>query len=456
MGLRIKILSFITFSLLFSQFYTFSDNIRLTESLNNQKFPEAAINNNYIHLAWVSVSGNNKNIVYSRSEDNGETFSTPIQINYLNNNIVAYSQSGPKVAAHENKVYITYTDDRSGYTSVYLNVSEDYGNTWQEETLISDTPYLNMYQDFEVDIFGNLHLVYYNYAANYHLEDVRYRFSFGASIDFINSSPIGIVDETQEPCDCCQPDLEIDNNGDVYVAYRNNILNNRDTFLAVKGYDQDEFSEYYQVSNFDDYITFCPSSGPTIDIKDNNIAVAYTVYHTQNGYVDISSLDQMNFYNPINLNAESTGFPNYPYILLDDNIHVVWADQASGNWDVYYGVRDIDTGIMQNIQKINNDDTNYTQRDQIIYMHDNALYLFWSDQRNGNYEIYLSKGEDVTIILGDVNQDLSIDILDIVLVVNFILGQQNPNNTQFFASDLNSDGIINIQDIILLLNIILN
>ena len=81
---------------------------------------------------------------------------------------------------------------------------------------------------------------------------------------------------------------------------------------------------------------------------------------------------------------------------------------------------------------------------------------FWSDQRDGNYEIYLSKGENTTITLGDVNQDSSINILDIVLVVNFILGQQEPDNTQFFASDLNSDNIINIQDIILLVNIILN
>ena len=148
--------------------------------------------------------------------------------------------------------------------------------------------------------------------------------------------------------------------------------------------------------------------------------------------------------------------PNYPYILLHDNIHIVWADQASGNWDVYYGMKNVDTGTMQNIQKINDDDTDHIQRDQIIYMHDNTLYLFWSDQRNGNYEIYLSKGEDVTITPGDVNQDLSIDILDIILVVNFILGQQNPDNAQSFASDLNSDSIINIQDIILLVNIILN
>ena len=48
------------------------------------------------------------------------------------------------------------------------NISNDYGATWQEEFLISDTPYLNMYQDLKVDNQGNLHLVYYNYAANYH------------------------------------------------------------------------------------------------------------------------------------------------------------------------------------------------------------------------------------------------------------------------------------------------
>ena len=441
---------------MFSQFYTFSDNIRLTESLENQKFPEVAIDENYIHLVWVSININNRNIMYARSDDLGESFSSPIQLNFTNNNIVAYSQSGPKISTYENKVYITYTDNRTGLTSVYLNISNDYGETWEEETLITDTPYLNMYQDFEVDSFGNLHLVYYNYDSNYHLEDVRYRFSLSDNINFANSSAIGIVNETQEPCDCCQPDLEIDSNGDVYVAYRNNILNNRDTFLAVKRYNQDSFSEYYQVSNFNDYINFCPSSGPTIDIKNNNIAVAYTVYYTQNGYMDISSLDQIDFYNPIDLNTESNGFPNYPYILIDDNIHIAWADQSSGNWDVYYGMRDPNAGIIQNIQKINDDDTDHIQKDQIIYMHDNILYLFWTDQRNGNNEIYLSKGEYITITLGDVNEDLSIDILDIILVVNFILGQQNPNNTQLFASDLNSDSIINIQDIILLLNIILN
>ena len=56
--------------------------------------------------------------------------------------------------------------------------------------------------------------------------------------------------------------------------------------------------------------------------------------------------------------------------------------------------------------------------------------------------------------LGDVNQDLIIDILDIVIIINTILGEQI-SGTQFYLADINSDNILNIQDIILIINIIL-
>ena len=56
---------------------------------------------------------------------------------------------------------------------------------------------------------------------------------------------------------------------------------------------------------------------------------------------------------------------------------------------------------------------------------------------------------------GDVNEDSIIDILDLVLIVNVILGQSNLSDTQIYAADMNLDGIINIQDIILIINLIL-
>ena len=59
-------------------------------------------------------------------------------------------------------------------------------------------------------------------------------------------------------------------------------------------------------------------------------------------------------------------------------------------------------------------------------------------------------------ISGDANLDDVIDVLDLVVIMNHILGNTELSNIAFFASDINEDGIINIQDIILLINIILN
>ena len=57
--------------------------------------------------------------------------------------------------------------------------------------------------------------------------------------------------------------------------------------------------------------------------------------------------------------------------------------------------------------------------------------------------------------LGDVNEDGSVNILDIVLIVNFILGSDFPTDIEIIASDLNMDNIINILDVVQVVNIIL-
>ncbi|MAQ43484.1 MAG: hypothetical protein CMG25_03240 [Candidatus Marinimicrobia bacterium] len=59
-------------------------------------------------------------------------------------------------------------------------------------------------------------------------------------------------------------------------------------------------------------------------------------------------------------------------------------------------------------------------------------------------------------MLGDINFDSSIDILDIVLIVNIILDVFNPSELQMSASDLNQDQMVNILDIVQVVNIILD
>ena len=55
---------------------------------------------------------------------------------------------------------------------------------------------------------------------------------------------------------------------------------------------------------------------------------------------------------------------------------------------------------------------------------------------------------------GDMNQDESVNILDIVLLVNVILSNE-PSDTQLVSGDINNDGVLNILDIVQLVNIIL-
>jgi len=58
--------------------------------------------------------------------------------------------------------------------------------------------------------------------------------------------------------------------------------------------------------------------------------------------------------------------------------------------------------------------------------------------------------------VGDINNDDLINILDIVILINFILGIDEPENQEFELSDLNQDNILNVLDIVLLVNLILN
>ena len=57
-----------------------------------------------------------------------------------------------------------------------------------------------------------------------------------------------------------------------------------------------------------------------------------------------------------------------------------------------------------------------------------------------------------TGMLGDLNQDEILNILDIIIMVNIILSLDNDQ----LLADMNQDGLVNILDIVTLVNIILD
>ena len=64
--------------------------------------------------------------------------------------------------------------------------------------------------------------------------------------------------------------------------------------------------------------------------------------------------------------------------------------------------------------------------------------------------------ESIEVILGDINFDQDINILDIVLLLNYIIGNAEFSNEQLVAADYTGDAIINILDIVTLVNFIIS
>ena len=65
------------------------------------------------------------------------------------------------------------------------------------------------------------------------------------------------------------------------------------------------------------------------------------------------------------------------------------------------------------------------------------------------------QNESCLNLLGDLNNDSTINILDVIVLINIVLGE-SPTDYQEEIGDVNQDGIINVLDIILVVNIILN
>ena len=72
-----------------------------------------------------------------------------------------------------------------------------------------------------------------------------------------------------------------------------------------------------------------------------------------------------------------------------------------------------------------------------------------------NSNIYKLTSDEAPGVLGDLNQDGSINIQDIILNINIILGDAF-SEYQFWCGDLNQDGVIDILDIVLLINLVLS
>jgi hypothetical protein len=204
-------------------------------------------------------------------------------------------------------------------------------------------------------------------------------------------------------------------------------------------------------------------------------------YIPLSGNIEITSLTSTEFTGGFNGNFMKLGFPpqfieieNGDFNLVGtdfdflpqppENLNGVYNSQSiTLSWDSvqdslvsgYNIYRSIENDSLMWIGQTDFMTTSYTDNSidigQTYYY---AVTTYYFDYIESSYsELIMVETEN--LMLGDVNGDSLINVVDIITIVNFILGNDEPTDTEFYLSDFNSDEFINVVDIIAIVNVIL-
>ncbi|NHK31651.1 MAG: exo-alpha-sialidase [Asgard group archaeon] len=135
---------------------------------------------NNVYVAWMWFSSEHWGDVHLvKSEDQGLTFSTPIDINPDGEN----GTSVPSIDGYASKVtlpvirfdqndrlYVMWAElgEEDGSWGIFLRYTDDFGENWSNRYQINQKVTGDQWQpDFDIDSQGRLHIVYYDLKSNY-------------------------------------------------------------------------------------------------------------------------------------------------------------------------------------------------------------------------------------------------------------------------------------------------
>src|ERR671919_165659 len=136
------------------------------------------------------------------------------------------------------------------------------------------------------------------------------------------------------------------------------------------------------------------STDPKIALYNNNVYVVWSDDSTGNGDIYFKrSVDNGTTFGSLENLSNTPGNSTDPKIgLHNNNVYVVWSDDSTGNGDIYFK-RSVDNGTtFGSLENLSNTHGNST--DPKIALYNNNVYVVWSDDSTGNGDIYFERSVD--------------------------------------------------------------
>ena len=328
---------------------TFSKPLNLSNNPGFSEHPQIALSKNGIFVIWGdNTDSKNIDVMFTKSEDNGTTFSKPL--NLSNNSQYSNNQ---EISAFNENVYVVWQDtDRNNYqnSSVFFKRSIDNGNTFNDVAieLANNTnnayPKVNSYKDFVYVVWNSE-----NNTASKNDKN--------SGLFFIKSSDKGNKFENKIR-------VAQNNFGESQIA-----VNQSEIFIVWGGLHGKNIENIYYVQSNDKGTTF--TIPHVIQEK-----VTETVQSSQNNS---------------NLTNKVIKYPTNVEIANDNPSYIVWQEKISKeNQEIFVASNIPNNSKSVNIMNLSNN-SGISECPQIA-VSKNYVYVVWEDLTPGNHEILFTRG----------------------------------------------------------------
>jgi len=216
--------------------------------------------------------------------------------------------------------------------------------------------------------------------------------------------------------------------------------------------DMNFMGENYIIIN--NHFKCCGDDNLNLNDEDDEETRRYIASTLLKEYIDIN-FSNTNVIVVGDLNDNLTDDPNNNVfqMIIDDYENYLFADieiaeGSSSEWSYPSWPSHLDHILITNelFDVFNNNDS-YVETVRIDDFMDGGFNAY--DQNISDHRPVAIKLAVNTIILGDINNDGILNVLDIVAIINMILG-----NEYSLVADVNADGFVNIVDVVLMVNIL--
>ena len=295
----------------------------------------------------------------------------------------------PRIAADTSgDLYVVWEENLSAMnTEIFFKKSTSGGGTWTTAQNITRNFSMSWWPDIAVDSLRNLHLTWTDdvYTAN---PDVCYKRSTNQGATWSEHRLLTCNDF--EPCQ--EPRLAADSSGNLHVvaAYppfwsieETEISYMRSPDRGIT-WEEDWFVTSNSGESVNPALAVDSADNPHLvwsDDTDGNYEIFYK--KSKDRGVTWSSRKKL---------TRTSTYSGYPDIAVDslDNLHVVWSEDINGNGDIFYK-KGTDAGATWPLGMRLTNTAAGSEHPAIAIDSSNHIHVVWSDATSGNMEIYYRK-----------------------------------------------------------------